>query len=236
MCKCFDYSEKVRNEEHPDQAFPQVLLAVTRLERKAQKDYRSVRDDWRQVEEMRTILGKLTTSHIDSDNYANYLFKRAEQLSAHLETYKKIVGKIDIGTEIEKSFEKVSKKFIEYLKSKLEFKTLWIDSLETIEIGKRTVEEKVLVLASWQTVAENAYEAKNYFDLGEIRTKCDEELAFMNELMESCLACGKRGKEYGSHLYDQLTELEVCFQEVVRHSMNRINEMKRTPVCDKAHW
>lgn len=47
--------------------------------------------------------------------------------------------------------------------------------------------------------------------------------------MDDCLNSGKECKEYGSHLYEQLTILEVCFQDVVKLSMNRINEMKRTP-------
>jgi len=188
---------------------------------------------------MKSILERLAVSHIDSDNYANYLFKRAEQLSTHLDTYKKIIGKIDIGTEIEQSFEKISKKFVEYLKSKIEFKNLWIESLQAIEIGKRTVDEKVLALIELESIASDAYEEKNYFDLGEVRSKCDAELAFMNEMLETCLTCGKRCKEFASHdLYDKLTELEICFQEVVRHSMNRINEMKRAPatLCDSPHW
>ena len=230
MCKCFDDKIKSHNEEHPDQTFPQVLLALIRLERKAFKDFSSVEDDLRQVEEMRTMLNKLTLSHMDSDNYANYLFKRAEQLSAHLDTYKKIVGKIDIGCEIEKSFDKISHKFVDYLKEKLAFKTIWIEGLQSIEIGKRTTEEKIVVLTELKSVAEDAYEAKNYFDLDDIRTRSDQELNAMNELIDTCLEGGKRCKEFGSQLYDQLTELEVCFQEVVRLSMNRINEMKRAPL------
>ena len=184
------------------------------------------------------ILAKLTNSHIESDSYANYLFSRAEQLSSHLETYKKIVGKIDIGAEIENNFVTVSKKFVDYLKEKLDFKTIWIECLELIEIGKRTVEEKLLTLVELKSNADDAYEAKNYFDLSDIRVKCDQELSIMSESMETCLTCSKRCKEFGSQLYNQLTELEVCFQQIVKLSMNRINEMKRTPAvnCDNGNW
>ena len=56
MCKCFDKNQKIQNEENPDQAFPQVLLALIRLERKAYKDFSAVEDDCKQVEEMQGIL------------------------------------------------------------------------------------------------------------------------------------------------------------------------------------
>lgn len=228
MCKRVDL-QKIHDEEHPNQAFPQVLLALIRLERKAFNDFASVEEDCRQVEEMRTVLSKLSVTHIDSDNYATYLFKRAEQLSAHLETYKQIVGKIDFGHEIEDIFSKVSKQFLDYLKERIEFKSVWIESLELIELGKQTVEERLLCLVKLQSIAQEAYEAKNYFELSDIKAKCDQELAVVNEMMETCLSSGKKCKEYGSQLYDQLTELEGSFQGVVKLSMNRINEMKRTP-------
>jgi len=74
--------------------------------------------------------------------------------------------------------------------------------------------------------------------LGDIKIKCDQELALMNETMESCLGCGKRCKEFGSELFQKLTQLEVSFQDIVKLSMNRINEMKRTPAtsCDNVQW
>ena len=159
-------------------------------------------------------------------------------MSSHLDTYKQIIGKIDIGSEIENSFVHISTKFVNYLKEKLKFKTIWIESLEIIEVGKRTAQEKLITLVELKSIAEDAYETKNYFDLSDIRGKCDQEFAALNEMMESCLACGKRCKEFGSELYDQLTELEICFQQVVKLSMNRINEMKRIPAvsCDSASW
>lgn len=240
MCRCFDYQLKLDEEEHPDQAFPQVLLALTRLERRAFADLTTVEDDCRQVEEMRTVLAKLSLTHTDSDNYASYLFQRAEQLSAHLETYKKIIGKIDIGSEIESTFSRVSKQFVEYLEKKLDFKTIWIECFSLIDNCKQTVEEKLLTLVKLQSIAQENYDAKNYFELSEVKDLCDQELAEVNDMMESCLGSGKYCKEFGSDLYDQLTELEVCFQQVVKMSMNRINEMKRTPAtavnCDSVDW
>lgn len=239
MCKCFDYKQKIHTENHPDEDFPQVLLALIRLERRAIADLSTVEDDCRQVEEMRTILAKLSLTHTDSDNYANYLFKRAEQLSAHLETYKKIVGKINIGSEVECTFSQVSKQFVEYLKKKLDFKTIWIESFSLIESCKQTVEEKLLTLVKLQSIAQDNYDAKSYFDLADIKENADSELAEMSDIMETCLSTGKRCKEFGADLYGQLTELEVCFQKVVKMSMDRINQMKRTPAstdCDSVNW
>lgn len=239
MCMCFDYKQRIHTENDPEEDYPQVLLALIRLERQAIADLSTVEDDCRQVEEMRTILAKLSLTHTDSDNYANYLFQRAEQLSAHLETYKKIIGKIDIGSEVECTFSQISKQFVKYLKKRLDFKTIWIESFSLIESCKQTVEDKLLALAKLQSLAQDNYDEKNYFDLADIKEIADQELAEMSDFMEICLKTGKRCKEFGADLYDQLTELEVCFQKVVKMSMNRINEMKRTPAsadCDSANW
>mgnify|MGYP007002792197 CR=1 FL=1 len=240
MCKCFDYKLKIDAKEHPDQAFPQVLLALIRLERRALDDLTTVEDDCKQVQDMLTVLAKLSLTHTDSDNYASYLFKRAEQLSAHLETYKKIVGKIDIGSEIEDTFGQVSKQFVEYLEKRLNFKAIWMECFSLIENCKYTVQEKLLTLVKLQSIAQENYDAKNYFELGEIKDRCDQELEEVSDIMESCLSSGKSCKEFGSDLKAQLSELELVFQQVVKMSMNRINEMKRTPAtsanCEGVDW
>lgn len=176
MCKCLGRRQKLRNEEQPDQAFPQLLLALIRIQRKAYQDYHSVEEDYRQICEMQTILLKLTITHMDTDDYANYLFKRAEQLSSHLETYKNIIGKIEIGSIIEDNFSNVSQKFVDYLKERVDFKCKWIEAMQMIELGKQLVRDKVRTISELQTMAKKAYDNEQYIDLGEIGEKCHQEM------------------------------------------------------------
>lgn len=231
MCKFYIRNFKLLEleSEKQEEDVSKVLLAVSDLKRKARIDYATIEEGFDQLSEMQTVLSKLIVTHIDSDNYANHLFKRAEQLSSHLETYKKIVGKIDIGLDIHHRFHTVSDKFIDYLRERIEFKATWIEGMQTIEEGKKTVDSKLIILNEMSPLAHQLFEADDYFELRDLRTRFDTEFAALNDLVECCFQCGKRCKELGNHLYNRLAELESCFQSVVKCSMSRINEMKRTP-------
>ncbi|KAH7636375.1 hypothetical protein DERF_002398 [Dermatophagoides farinae] len=209
-------------------SLPRILQALIRMERKAENDYHLIQSRLGQIKEMESILNKLIVTHIDSDNYVDYLFKRAEQLSGHLETYENIIGKIDIGEPIRKNFKQISFEFIEYLKRKIEFKSVWIESMERIEMGRQTIKEKVMKLDDFKQTIDDAYENGEYFRLSEQKTEFDQQLDQMNNLVDNCFQSGQQSKELSSILHDKLTELESNFQHIVRESMDKINDIKRT--------
>lgn len=231
MCMCPHHKDEiVNNDDNDDDALPIVLLALTRLERRADSDYESIKDCWQQIEEIEGILSKLTNTHLESDSYASYLFERTEQLSQHFETYKKIIGKVQIGTDVQDHFGKVSDKINQYLSEREAFKNLWFDCFEMIETGKTSIREKVESLNDLKTSVELAYQNQNFFDLSEFKEKFDEELSLINQLVECCFDSSKQCKEFTSRLHDNLLEMESCFQNVVKESMNRIMEIKQRQI------
>lgn len=227
MCICFDLTTKQFNEEHPDQAFPKVLLAIIRLERQANEDYESIKDGVNQVDEMLKILDKCTNTHVESDKYADHLFDRAHKLSEHFKTYETIIDKVAIGYRVRKQFDLLSQQFTLYLHAKLEFKTLWIDGMRTIKTSTEDIKASQSVFESLAIKATKAYQTNQFFDLSSIRKEYNIELLLINNYMNQCFEVSKKCKHYGTNLYEQLSELEDSFQKVVRLSMERINEMKK---------
>ncbi|XP_075679053.1 uncharacterized protein LOC113791136 [Dermatophagoides pteronyssinus] len=211
-------------------SLPRILQAIIRMERQADNDYYLIQSRLLQIKEMESILNKLISTHLDSDNYVDYLFRRAEQLSTHLETYENIIGKIDIGNEIRQNFKQISNEFVEYLKQKIQFKSIWIENLQTIEIGRQTIREKISKSDDFRQLIENLYENDEYFQLNEQRLKFDQEFDELNNQVDNCFQYGQQTKELSSKLYDKLTELETNFQRIVRESMNKINDIKRTSI------
>ncbi|OTF72888.1 hypothetical protein BLA29_000067 [Euroglyphus maynei] len=166
------YSE---NSSSSSSSLPRILQALIRMRRNAENDYYIIQSRLEQIKEMEIIINKLIATHIDSDNYVDYLFKRAEQLSAHLETYENIIGKIDIGNNIRKNFKSISFEFIEYLKRKIEFKSVWIEGMQTIEMGRQIITEKIMKLNDFQQTIDDVYENREYFRLSDYRTEFDNE-------------------------------------------------------------
>lgn len=217
---------KLEKDENPGQPFPKVLQALARLERNADIDYRSIKECLCQTEEIETILHKLTNTHCDSENYANYLFERTEQLSEHFETYRKIIGKVSIGSDVQVRFQNILEKIAYYLEEKIEFKSFWIESLELIESSQCSIRERIAILRGLLATVETMYEERDYFELTDLKVKFEDEVNTMNELVECCFNSSKRCKVYTTRLHDNLLEMESCFQAVVKESMSRIVEIK----------
>lgn len=214
---------------------PTILQALLRLEQTAQNNYNAIQSCLEQFKEMEKILNKLVVTHFDSDNYVEYLFRRAEQLSTHLETYKKIISKIDIGEDIRLEYKKISFDFIEYLKQKIEFKSVWIDNMQIIESGRQTIIEKLSKSDQIRQSANDAFDERRYFDLNDLRGKMEEDITNLNEMVDNCFRCGQRSKELSTALYDKLAELESQFQMVVKKSMNKIDEIKSSSIIVRKH-
>lgn len=223
MCKFDEYSNRDNDE---NQRIPKVLRALIRMKMKAENEFNLIQDRLERIKDMETIVNKLVSAHLDSDDYVDYLFIRAEQLSSHLETYKKIIGKIDIGEDIRQTFRTISYEFIEYLKRKIEFKTLWMESMQTIDSGRELLREKIAKLNELNSLANEAVNNDEYFQLKDLRLKFDEELLNMNNLLDNCFQCGQQSKELSNLLSNKLTQLEADFQQVVRSSVNKLNEIK----------